>query len=404
MLTGQYPHRLQEGGVLWGFLPNKFPVYPDLLEKSGYVVGLTRKGWGPGSFQDGGFTRNPAGPGFRNFEEFLKQVPGDRPFCFWFGASDPHRPYEPGTGAAAGLNPAGVKVPAFWPDTEIVRKDVLDYYFEIQRFDREVGEALKLLENAGRLNNTVVVITGDNGMPFPRCKANLYDLGTRQPFVVRWPGKAKPGQVCEEFINLMDIAPTFLEIAGLKAPPEMTGRSFVPFLAQPTQDRSRDAVFLERERHANVRAGDVGYPARAVRTRDFLYIRNFEADRWPAGDPTAHKDPKREYGDVDDGPTKQHILEHKDELVAKRYFELCFGKRPAEELYDLKKDPDQVNNIAGQPAYAEALERMRDQLRRWMKETGDPRSVNEHDNRWDRFPYYGGQQGAAKKAAKKAVK
>jgi arylsulfatase A-like enzyme len=403
MLTGQYPHRLEEGGVLWGYLPKKFPVYPDLLEKSGYVVGLMRKGWGPGNFQDGGFNRNPAGPGFRNFEEFLKTVPPEKPFCFWFGASDPHRPYEKGTGAAAGMNPADVKVPAFWPDNETVRDDVLDYYFEVQRFDREVGEAMDLLGKAGRLDNTVVVITADNGMPFPRCKANLYDLGTRQPLAVRWPAKVRAGQVCDEFINLMDIAPTFLEIAGSKPTPEMTGRSFLPFLVQATQDRSREAVFLERERHANVRAGDVGYPARAVRTRDFLYIRNFEPARWPAGDPQAHKDPKREYGDVDDGPTKQFILQHRDEPGVTRPFELCFAKRPAEELYDVKKDPDQVNNLAGQPGYAQQLAGLRVQLANWMKETADPRALNPNDNRWDKYPYYGGQSSssAPKKAGKK---
>lgn len=403
MLTGQYPHRLEEGGVLWGYLPKKFPVYPDLLEKSGYVVGLMRKGWGPGNFEDGGFSRNPAGPTFRNLAEFLKTVPEDKPFCFWFGASDPHRPYEKGSGAAAGLDPAGVRIPGFWPDNETIRNDVLDYYFEVERFDREVGEAMDLLEKAGRLQNTVIVITGDNGMPFPRCKANVYDLGSRQPFAVRWPGKVKPGQICDEFINLMDIAPTFLEIAGLKPLPEMTGRSFVPFMTQSIPGRSQDAVLLERERHANVRAGDVGYPVRAIRTREFLYIRNFEPGRWPAGDPRAHKDPKREYGDIDDGPTKQFIQEHRDEPGMAKFFELCFGKRPGEELYDLKKDPDQVNNVAGQAAYAETQARLRQRLQQWMKATSDPRAASPQDDRWDKYPYYGGQGTPAqkKKAAKK---
>src|SRR5438105_273151 len=246
MLTGQYPHRLEEGSCLWGFLPKKFPVYPDLLAKTGYVIGSTRKGWGPGNFQAGGFARNPAGPRFNNFAEFLKKVPDGKPFCFWFGSNDPHRPYDPGSGAGIGLKTNHVVVPPFWPDTEVSRNDVLDYYRKVERYDREVGELLDLLEKAGQLENTIVVMTGDNGWPFPRCKANLYDGGTRQPLAVRWPAHIKPGQKCDDFINLMDLAPTFLEAAGLKPLPEMTGHSFLGLLTGQEKRGSRKVVFLER--------------------------------------------------------------------------------------------------------------------------------------------------------------
>src|SRR4051812_46666697 len=266
MLTGQYPHRLEEGSCLWGFLPKKFPVYPDLLEKSGYVVGCTRKGWGPGDFKAGGFERNPAGSVFKDFGEFIKTVPAGKPFCFWFGSHDPHRPYPAGAGAQSGLKTNNVVIPPFWPDNDASRNDVLDYYVRVQRFDREAGEMLDSLQKSGQLDNTIVVMSGDNGWPFPRCKANLYDGGTRQPLAVRWPVKIKPGQLCDDFINLMDLAPTFLEAAGLKPAPEMTGRS----LTGEEKPGSRNVVFVERERHANVRAGDAGYPARAIRTREFL--------------------------------------------------------------------------------------------------------------------------------------
>jgi arylsulfatase A-like enzyme len=262
MLTGQYPHRLEQGSCLWGFLPRKFPVYPDLLEKAGYAVGCTRKGWGPGDFQAGGFTRNPAGPEFKDLPTFLKTVPEGKPFCFWFGSHDPHRPYEAGSGAGTGLKTDHVVVPPYWPDNDVSRNDVLDYYFKVERFDREVGEMLDLLEKAGRLDNTMVVLTGDNGWPFARCKANLYDGGTRQPLAVWWPARVKAGQVSDDFINLMDLAPTFLDAAGLKPPPEMTGRSFLGLLTGDEKPGSRGTVFLERERHANARAGDVGYPKR----------------------------------------------------------------------------------------------------------------------------------------------
>ena len=397
MLTGQYPHRLEEGSCLWGFLPRKFPVYPDALEKAGYVVGSTRKGWGPGDFRAGGYTRNPAGPTFKDFASFLKTVPDGKPFCCWFGSTDPHRPYTAGTGGAIGLKTNDVVIPPFWPDNGVTRNDVLDYYWKVQRFDREVGELLDLLDQAGKRENTLVIITGDNGWPFPRCKANLYDGGTRQPLAVRWPAKVKPDQVSDDFINLMDLAPTFLEAAGLKPLPEMTGRSFLGLVTGSEKGGSRDTVFLERERHANVRAGDAGYPMRAIRTREFLYLRNFRPDRWPAGDPKAHKDPARAFGDCDDGPSKNYILDHPDEPGMEKYFQLCFGKRPAEELYDLRKDPYQIHNVAGQAEYAAAQKQLRARLDEWMKNTADPRAVKDDDH-WDSYPYFGGRSGAKKKS------
>ena len=388
MLTGQYPHRLEEGSCLWGFLPKKFAVYPDLLERAGYFVGCTRKGWGPGQFRPGGFTRNPAGPQFASFEAFLKQIPEGKPFCFWFGSRDPHRPYEKGSGAGIGLKTNDVVVPPFWPDNAVSRNDALDYYWKVERYDREVGELLELLRAAGKLDDTIVVMTGDNGWPFPRCKANLYDGGTRQPLAVRWPRKIKGGQVCEDFINLMDLAPTFLEAAGLKPPREMTGRSFLGLLTGKEKPGSRNTVFVERERHANVRAGNLGYPARAIRTREFLYIRNFRPDRWPAGDPEPYRDPFHRFGDCDEGATKNWILDHRDE--AAQSFELCFGKRPAEELYDLKKDPHEIKNVAGDPVYGATQKRLSRQLAEWMKKTADPRAIKDDDH-WDAFPYFGGQ-------------
>ena len=277
---------------------------------------------------------------------------------------------------------------------------MLDYYWKVQRFDREVGELLDLLDQAGKLTNTLVVMTGDNGWSFPRCKANLYDGGTRQPFAVRWPAKVKAGRVCDDFINLMDLAPTFLEAAGLAPLPEMTGRSLLGLLTGTEKPGSRNTAFLERERHANVRAGDAGYPARAIRTREFLYVRNLRPERWPAGDPQAHKDPKRVFGDCDDGPTKNYILDHRDEPGVQKFFQLCFGKRPAEELYDLSKDPHQINNVAGQPAYAAAQKQLRSRLDQWMKDTADPRASKDDDH-WDRYPYFGGGSGAKKAAAGK---
>jgi N-sulfoglucosamine sulfohydrolase len=385
LLTGLAPHELAEGGNLWSTLPSRFAVYPDLLEHAGYTVGHTRKGWGPGNFETGGRKRNPAGPQFASFDAFYAQAPKDKPFAFWFGSTDPHRPYYKDTGAAAGLKPEQVRVPAYLPDTPQVRNDLLDYYFEIERLDREAGAILRTLEQAGQLDNTLVVFTSDNGMPFPRAKANLYDGGTHVPLAIRLPGQVKAGQQRDDFVVLTDLAPTILDAARL-TPPPMTGRSLMPLLAGGRQP-NRDRVFVERERHAQVRRGDLSYPARAVRTERFLYIRNFRPDRWPAGDPEMYF-AVGPFGDIDGGPSKDLLLERRNDPATMRFFELATAKRAAEELYDLKKDPDQLQNVAGQREYESDQKQLKAMLEEWMRDTHDPR-ISQDDDRWDEYPYYG---------------
>ena len=386
LLTGQAVHRLEEGGNLHGFLPSRFAVYPDLLEAAGYFVGYTRKAWGPGRFEPGGRSRNPAGPQFAGFDEFIKQRPADRPFSFWFGSQDPHRPYEKGSGLKAGLKLESVVVPAFLPDTPEVRSDLLDYYLEVQRFDREVGEILDKLAAAGELDNTLVVITSDNGMPFPRAKANVYDAGARMPLAVRWPARFPGGRVIDAFVSHTDLAPTFLDAAGLRPPDGMTGRSLLPLL-RGERVAGREQVFVERERHANVRRGDLSYPVRAIRTKDFLYIRNFRPDRWPAGDPEQYV-AVGPFGDIDGSPSKSLLLDSQTDRTIAPFFQMATAKRPAEELYDLRRDPHQVKNVAGQLEHRAAQRRLREELDRWMRTTGDPRATVD-DDRWDRFLYYG---------------
>ncbi|MGH9845528.1 MAG: sulfatase family protein [Blastocatellia bacterium] len=386
ILTGRAVHQLEEGGNLGSFLPGKFDVYPDLMEQSGYVVGHTRKGWGPGKFEAGGRKRNPAGPQFRSFDDFFEQVPKDKPFCFWFGPTDPHRPYDKGTGAKSGMKAENVVVPAFLPDTTEVRDDILDYYFEVERMDRDAGQIIKALESAGQLDNTIIVWTADNGMPFPRAKATVYDGGSHVPLAVRWPPKVTGGRTLDDFVVLTDVAPTLLEAAGLRPKPEMTGRSLMPLLAGRKQS-GRDKVFLERERHANARRGDLSYPARAVRTKDFLYIRNFRPDRWPAGDPEMYF-AVGGFGDIDGSPSKELLLTRKNDPAVAKYFKLATDKRPAEELYDLRKDAGQINNVAEKTEYAKAKKQLRAALDKWMRETGDPRATTD-DDRWDRYPFFG---------------
>lgn len=386
ILTGQWPHRLEDSGNLWSTLPAKFPVYPDLLERAGYVVGLTGKGWGPGNIPAGGRTRNPAGPTFPSFAAFLNSVPADRPFVFWLGPSDPHRPYEPGLAQQAGLKREGAVVPPTLPDVPAVRDDLLDYYFEIERFDRAVADAIARLEQAGRLQSTIVIVTADNGRPFPRDKASVYDGGARVPLVIRWPGRARAGMASDSLVSLADLAPTILEASGLTPPAEMTGRTLVPLLegrAQPDRDR----VFVERERHAFVRAGNLSYPVRAVRTRDHLYVRNLAPDRWPAGDPVMVSS-VGPYGDVDHGPSKDFTLAYRDDPAITPFFTRAFAKRPAEELYVLGSDPHQLTNVANDPALASVRNQLRATLDAWMRDTGDPRAASAGDP-WSTYQYFG---------------
>ena len=388
VLTGQWIHRLAEGGNLYGFLPSRFQVYPDLLEAAGYSVGFTGKGLGPGTLEHSGRTRNPAGPQFKDFQTFLAQAPKDKPFCFWFGSTYPHRTYELGSGAKSGMKIEDVQVPPFLPDTPEVRSDILDYYYEVQLFDQQLGEMLAALDASGRAENTIVVVTSDNGMPFPRSKANIYDIGVHMPLAIRWPARVKGGRRVDGFVSHTDFAPTFLEAAGLKPPSDMTGKSLMGVL---TKGRSpgRDAIFLERERHASARAGNLSYPMRGVRTLEFHYIWNPMPDRWPAGGPTTDTIWGRGFGDIDGGPSKDVVLKRRNEAGIAKYFHLACDKRPEEELYDLRKDPWQLENVADKPEYAKARKDMRARLDKWMKETGDPRATNPKDDRWDKYEYFG---------------
>jgi arylsulfatase A-like enzyme len=395
LLTGQYHWRLEESANLWSTLQARFRTYPEELRSAGYVIGHSRKAWGPGRIEPGGRKEDPAGPTFRDFAAFLKERPKDRPFCFWWGSPDPHRPYDWQSGLKSGMKPDQIKLPACFPDSEMVRNDVADYYFEVQRFDREVGEALALLEKTGEMENTLIVVTGDHGMPFPRGKSNLYNLGTHVPLVARWAKKVKGGRKVEDFVSLVDLAPTFLEAAGRKPLEAMTGRSLMNILTSDKSgqiDPERTQVICGKERHVpSQEKGNLsGYPGRAIRTRDFLYIRNYRPDLWPNGVPDASKSHiGNSFADCDNGPTKRYMIQHQDEPGVRRHFDLAFAKRTAEELYDLHKDPEELVNVAGKAEYSKAQRELAERLTTQLKATRDPREIGGAE-KFDQYPYYGG--------------
>lgn len=405
ILTGQYHWRLGGGGNLWSVLDTKHQTYPHLLEDNGYFVGHWRKSWGPGNASN--WKRYPAGQRFKNTDDFLKQwKTGDKkPFCFWFGASDPHRGYKLNSGEKSGMDLSKIKLFDHFPDSPAVRGDVADYYFEVQRFDRELGQFLAKLKELGALDNTLVVVTGDHGMPFPRCKSNLYDSGARVPLAIQWPKVIKKGRVIEDFVSTTDLAPTFLEAAGLKPLDVMTGRSLMPILRSEKSGRLeaqiRDHVITGKERHVMAQeAPDTGgTPMRAIRTYNNLLIRNYRPDRWPAGTPNHEKATLKGswLGDCDNGPTKTYMVvnkDHDEEHLLK--YQLSFAKRPEFELYDLSRDPGQLKNVANNADYKETLQELSTKLDVILKTTGDPRQAGQGAEVFDKPKYLGGGPKAPK--------
>ena len=395
MLTGQFHWRLDQSANLWSTLDIEHPVFPLLLEEEGYFIGSWRKSWGPGDLSAGGYDGlKPAGKKFNEgFKEFLDKRPEGKPFCFWLGASDPHRPYVKGIGKESGILIDSIVVPGFYPDVEEIRSDIADYYFEVQRFDSDVANALGLLEEIGELENTIIVMTGDNGIPFPRCKSNIYDMGVRVPLAIRWGSKIKGNRIISDFVSLCDLAPTFLEAAGLDIPKEMTGKSLLPGLTGKKQgwvEKNRKSVIFGKERHTPAQASPSmdGYPCRGIRTEKYLYIWNIDPERWPAGVPDNATHPMNSFSDCDNGPTKEFLMLNKDSSGIKPYFDLSFARRPAEELYNIENDPFQLYNLIGNEEFEDIRKELRDDLISLLKETGDPRVIGGGE-KFDSYPYMG---------------
>ncbi len=410
LLTGRYSWQLEEACNHNPYLSDKWKFYPYLLEEAGYQVGYTGKGWGPGIWTgiDAGRDKekeNPAGypynklklkPPYKgiadidyagNFDAFLEEVPEGKPFCFWLGTKEPHRSYGKDNWKLDGRDLSKVTVPAYYPDNETIRGDLADYAIEVEWYDKHIAQALEHLETRGLLENTLIIATSDHGMPFPRVKGQIYDDGFHIPFAVRWGSKIKPGRTVTDFITFPDLAPTLMEIAGLPAIDQMTGKSFLPQLLAEGSGRidpERDHTLLGKERHDIGRTdGDllsVGYPARAIRTDQFLYVKNFEPQRWPGGDP--------EYGlrNCDDSPTKSYLTSLTEDSEDFRFYEFAFGKRPAEELYNMEEDPDCVNNLADNPEYAEVKKQLWEQMEAELKQQGDPRILGKGEI-FDYYPY-----------------
>jgi N-sulfoglucosamine sulfohydrolase len=383
LLTGRNPWQLEEAANHWPTFPPKYMAFTEVLAANGIDCGVKGKVWGPGVAVTADGAKRTWGLRNSDFKKFLESAPADRPFFYWFGSANPHRKYDADAGLAAGKKQADIdRVPAYWPDNDVVRRDMLDYATEIEAYDREVGELIATLRASGRADNTLVIVTSDHGMPFPRVKGHTYDMAHRVPLVVSWPaGIVHPGRRAEQLVSLIDLAPTFLELFGVDgvkagmAP--ITGVSIADLL-RDSPNRERPFVIVGRERNdVRCRPGTesgLGYPARGIRRGPLFYVHNFAPDRWPCGNV--------ELGllDTDAGPTKSLIEAAGPD---DRHWQLCFGKRPADELYDLATDPDCVKNLATESPEKTAA--LRDELFAELRRQADPRILGKGDV-FDAFP------------------
>ena len=415
VLTGQNSWELGAAANHVAFFPPGQAVYTDHFAAAGYRCGRTGKGWAPGvaltadraprTLTGTVYQKRKADPPTpdmsrtdfaANFSAFLDDA-GDEPFCFWYGGNEPHRTYQSGSGAELGDKSVLDidRVPAFWPDNDTVRNDMLDYALEIEQFDRHLGRMIDELDRRGRLENTIIVVTSDNGMPFPRSKGQTYELSHHMPLAIRWGrGITAPGRTIDDFVSFVDFAPTFLDAAGITpdrlphaGPITPTGRSLRPIFESAQSGRiesDRDAVILGKERHDLGRPRDGGYPSRGLVSDRWLLTLNARPDRWPAGNPETG------YMNTDGGPTKTAILNLRRDGIDRRYWDQCFGRRPAVELFDLQSDPDCLTNLAGMPGYAETQSTLTSRLQQVLVQQGDPRATGDWPDGvtdFDDYPY-----------------
>lgn len=409
ILTGRNSWQLEDAANHVPYFPDKFGTFAEALRHGGYHIGYTGKGWAPGDpGKRNGQTRELIGPAYNehtssppaqyisandyaaNFEAFLDSKEAATPFFFWYGGFEPHRQYQ----FQAGITRGGKSLEQidavfeFWPNHDTVKTDVLDYAFEIEHFDRHLVRMLDLLEERGELENTIIVVTSDNGMPFPRVKGQTYEYSHHLPLAMMWKkGIANPGRHYEPFVSFTDFAPTFLDVAAVDGEAHgmhpMEGNTLVPVLADRIDSNSRSFMVIGKERHDLGRPDDVGYPVRGIIREDYLYLINYKPDRWPSGNPETG------YMNTDGSPTKTFILNDRRANGESRYWDWNFGLKGGEELYHLATDPDCVRNLLGQGQdvrYRGMSDEMRAILEQELQEESDPRVLGQGDI-FDQYPY-----------------
>jgi N-sulfoglucosamine sulfohydrolase len=404
IITGRNSWQLKAAANHWCYFPPEFKSVVEALGEHGYFTGMTGKGWAPGvATNAAGELRQMTGQPFQkrkltpptsfisnddyaaNFKDFLDAAPKDRPWFFWYGGHEPHRPYEFGSGVVkGGMKPSDIDhVPGCWPDNQTVRMDMLDYAFETEHFDQHLGLMLAELEKRGQLSNTLVIVTSDNGMPFPHVKGYAYFNSNHLPLAIMWPaGLRQPGRVDDDYVSFIDFAPTFLQLAGVPwsqtgmAP--LTGQSLTEILDSDKSGQvipHRDHVLIGKERNDVGRPHDEAYPIRGIIKNGMLYVHNFETNRWPGGNPETG------YLDTDGSPTKTEVLKTRFISGEETFWQLCFGKLPTDQLFNVRSDPDCLTNLAGIVSCAA----LKEQLFTELKQQNDPQMVGQ-GHIFDEYP------------------
>ena len=368
LITGRYPHNTG-APELHTDLPEGQPLFPKQLKEAGYYTALSGKHH-MGKNADVAFDKVSKGKGPGKEEdwiEMLRDRPRDRPFFFWFASADAHRDWQINEDAPV-YDPEEIVVPPYLVDDAATRKDLAEYYHEVSRTDHFAGLIREELERQGIAGDTYFLYLADNGRPFPRCKVRLYESGIRSPLIVYRPERIAPGESDSLVSVNVDLGPTILELAGLEPDPRMQGVSLVPILDDPAAT-VRDFAFAEHNWHVH-QAHE-----RMVRYGDWLYIKN----AWPElQSMCVEQAPKFPAGNsLWEGHAAGTLTEHQRDI-----FRI---PRPAEELYHVGDDPDQLTNVAALSKHRDILEKLRGALAQWTEETGDTIPESPTNDREDPF-------------------
>lgn len=360
VITGRYPHNTG-APELHMPLPESQLMFPKLLKDSGYYCAARGK-WHLGNYARDAFDdiADSRPSGCEKWVEALQNRPKDKPFFMWFASHDAHRGWDQGSGAEPAASGDAV-VPPYQMDTQRTREDIAKYMGEVQRLDSYVGDVVSELDRQGVLDNTIVMYISDNGRPFPRDKAWLYDSGIKTPLIVHWHnGLKRSGMVSDALVSTIDIAPTLLEIAGLDVPETVQGVSFSELFQNPGAN-IRDYAFAELNWHTQYSH------MRAVRWQNYLYIRNSAPELCNMMMASINREyaPWMDLWEADAEeltPAQKNVLQAHSKVP---------GSRPEEELYDIAEDPHQLNNLAGDPEHKQALDHLHLIMDAWAEGTGD---------------------------------
>lgn len=354
ILSGQFAHTIGTEDLHFP-LDENTKLVPYYLQQEGYYTGLLMKQHlGKNGNRQFDFVKESSDNEAPDlFRQFLTSA-GEKPFFAWVAFHDPHKPYGGEGGAEKVHNPKDVIVPPYMVDAKATREELALYYDEIHRMDRNIGAILQELEKRGIKDNTFIAFLSDNGMPFPRGKATLYDFGMKTPLIIQWPGKVDKGVRYDKLVSVIDLAPTILDIAGIEKPAQMYGRSIKPVFTDQSV-AGREYIFGERNWH------DTDEHMRAIRSDRYkLIINGYPELLFPIT------------GDYFRSGAWYDLLDMKKKGKLNRFQEAIFEfPRAQAEFYDLENDPYEVNNLIDDPKHIETAFQMSKILQQWEKETND---------------------------------